>query len=89
MNLKWKKLPSKTTPQIRAYEEAFKRGKKSQHVIKTAEGWAVKRTDALKASKVFDDKKSAVAYGKKVAKTNHVDLFVHDMQGSIQKSHSY
>ncbi|MEX0877268.1 MAG: DUF2188 domain-containing protein [Candidatus Spechtbacterales bacterium] len=89
MSVKWKKLPKKDTLQIRSYEAALRRGRKSQHVIHADSGWAVKRAGATRPSKVFDKKTNAVNYAKNVSKKNRTDLYIHDKNGRIQKSHSY
>lgn len=89
MNIKWKKLPSKSTPQIRAYEEAVQRGMKNQHVLKSDGGWAVRSGGSARASKVFPTQDKATGYAEKIAKTKKSDVIVHGENGRIKERHSY
>ncbi len=89
MNIKWKKLSSKSTPQIRAYEAAVRRGRKNQHVVKSNDGWAVKSGGAERASKTFDDQERAVHYAQRMAKTRKADVIIHGMNGRIKERRSY
>lgn len=90
MNIRWKNLPTKKTPQIRLYEAAFRRGQKNQHVTMSKDGkWAVKSSGASKASKLFSRKADAVAYGKNKAKSNKTDLIIHSKDGMIKERRSY
>ena len=63
-------------PQIKSYEKAVIKGRKSQYVAKSDSGWFVKRGDAKKASRVFEDKKQAIIYAREIAKNNTSGLFI-------------
>ncbi len=76
-------------PQIKSYERAVDKGRKSQFVVESDGRWAVKRGDAKKASRVFDDKKKAIVYATKIAKSSTSGLFVFNKDGSIQQRKDY
>lgn len=64
--------------------------KDSQHIIPNqGGGWSVRKTEASKATKVFDNKAAAVGYGKDVAKKHNSDLYIHRKDGTIIEKKSY
>ena len=83
------KLPKKSTPQIRQYEAAVRRGRKNQHVVKTNNGWAVRSGGASRSSKTFQTQEKATSYGQKIAKQRKATIFIHGKNGRIKASHSY
>ncbi len=83
------KLKNPNSPQIKAYERAVKKGLKSQHVIPVENGWAVKRAGSTRLTRVFDMQTKAVKYGKKIARHNKVELFVHKSNGRIKTRKSF
>jgi len=87
--MKKTKLPEKNTPQIREYMAAVRRGRKSQHIIKADEGWAVRSGGSARASRVFQTQKKATEYGKKITKQRKATLFIHGRDGRIKESYSY
>lgn len=81
-----KALPKKDTPEIRAYVAAVRAGEQSRHVIKTADGWAVKKVGADRASGIFETQKEAVAAAKKTTnRTASGFVFVHGRNGKIRE----
>jgi hypothetical protein len=87
--MKKTKLPKKITPQIREYVAAVERGRKSQHIVKADEGWAIRSGGASRASKIFETQEGAAEYGKKIAKKLKATLFIHGKDGRIKESYSY
>lgn len=89
--MKKKRLKRKNpdNPQIRAYADAVRRGQNSQHVVPKGGGWAVKKSSAARASKLFDTQKEAITYGKTVAANNKSELFIHGRDGRIRERNSY
>lgn len=85
MNIKWKKLPIKRTPQIREYEAAVRRGMKNQHVVKADSGWAVKSGAAKRASKIFPNQNKAISFAEKRAKAKNADIIIHSTNGKIKR----
>lgn len=64
--------------------------KKSQHVVPNPSGgWSVKKAGASRASKVFDNQASAIAYATTVAKNNQAELYIHKKDGTIREKNSY
>ena len=63
--------------------------RKTNHVIPSTSGWSVKKSGAVKASKSFNTKNEAVAYGKKLSKTEKTELYIHKKNGMIQNKNSY
>ena len=63
--------------------------KKSNHVVPSSSGWAVKKTGAERASKTFDTKVKAVEYGRELSKNEKTELFIHKSNGMIQNRNSY
>lgn len=63
--------------------------KKSNHVIPSSSGWAVKKSGAEKASRKFDTKEMAVKYGKELSKHEKTELYIHKSNGMVQNRNSY
>ena len=75
-------------PQIKAYEKAVRQGERSYHVVKTNSGWALKKGNSNKITKLFTTQKQAIEFGTKKAKTIKSNFFVHGRDGLI-KQRSY
>ena len=55
------------------------------HVIFSLDGgWAVKKRQNTRASRVFDEKGDAVTYGKKMSESHCSELIIHRKDGSIE-----
>lgn len=63
--------------------------KKSNHVIPSSSGWAVKKSGAEKASRTFVTKESAVKYGRELSKHEKTELYIHKSNGMVQNRDSY
>jgi hypothetical protein len=64
--------------------------KKSHHVISNPNGgWSVKKGDAVRASKHFENKQDAVAWGKSISKKEGTEFVVHGRDGKIVQRDSY
>jgi hypothetical protein len=63
--------------------------KRSNHVVPSSSGWAVKKSGAEKASKTFDTKEEAVDYGRVLSKNERTELYIHKSNGMIQNRNSY
>jgi uncharacterized protein YdaT len=64
-------------------------GKRTHHVIKEKEGWAVRKSGSERASGVYDTKKKAVDSARSAAKKEGGELVIHARDGQIRESHSY
>jgi hypothetical protein len=64
--------------------------KKGQHVVpSTSGGWAVRKTGAERASKVFPTQQDAIKHARQVAKKEKSELYVHKKDGTIRERDSY
>ena len=59
------------------------------HVVPHEEGWAVKKDNAERASKITETKKAAEDAARKQAKEEKTELVIHGKDGKIQDSDSY
>lgn len=63
--------------------------KNSRHVVPRQDGWAVKKSGASRASKVFDTQSDAIKYAKGQAQKDSAELYVHRRDGTIRERNSY
>ena len=64
--------------------------KSKQHVVPTVRGgWAVRRSGASRASRIFTTQQDAVTYAKEVARREGSDVYVHRVDGTITKRDTY
>lgn len=61
----------------------------SQHVVKSSDGWAVKKGGATKATKIFPTQNEAAAHGRTIAKNQKAELYIHGRDGTIREKNSY
>lgn len=59
------------------------------HVYHSNGVWKVRRSDSEKASRVFDDKTEAIQYGQEHERKKKIELFVHNIDGSINENRQY
>jgi hypothetical protein len=63
---------------------------KDQHVISRGSGgWAVLRTGAWRASKVFSTQGEAVEHARGIARKQQAALYVHKADGTVMSKESY
>ena len=63
--------------------------KRNQHVIPAPKGWAVKRSGAQKATRVYQTQGEAVAAARKIAVNQKVELIIHGKDGKIRAKNTY
>lgn len=63
--------------------------KKSQHVVKSEGGWAVKKGGSSRATKVHKTQKAAITHGREIAKNQKAEFYVHGRDGKIREKDSY
>ncbi|NEO71791.1 DUF2188 domain-containing protein [Moorena sp. SIO3H5] len=63
--------------------------KKNQHVVPHAHGWAVKSEGAKRASSVHSTQAKAISQGRKVARNQGSELFIHGRNGRIRARDSH
>jgi len=80
----------KNTPiYLYLYSKFKEMAKKSNHVVPSSAGWAVRKSGAERASRTFDTKLEAVEYGRELSKNEKTELFIHKSNGMIQDRNSY
>lgn len=79
-----RRIKLKSTPRVREYNRALRRGSKIKHVVKHENGWAVKRSGAKRASGVFETQDVAVKSALKMAKNSGTSVVVHRGDGRIR-----
>lgn len=62
---------------------------KNLHVVHSQGEWKVRREGSMRASKVFDSKAKAVDYGRRVGRSERLELYIHNMDGRIADRQSY
>ncbi len=64
--------------------------KNSFHVIPYPHGgWAVKKGDSSRASRVFETQKDAIDWGKTASKNGEAEIVIHRPDGTIRSRDSY
>lgn len=64
--------------------------KSSQHVVPNQQGsWSVRKSEASKATRVFEKKDDAVNYARSIAKKGGSELYIHKKDGTISEKRSY
>lgn len=61
---------------------------RSWHVIPRRDGWAVRKSGAFRASKVFDTRSDAIKYAKGRAQTDGTELYIHRRDGTVRERSS-
>lgn len=89
MRRKVLKRKDPNNPQIKAYVEAVKKGERNYHVVPNGKGWIVKKPFSSRASGVFNTQREAIGFGKKQAKNQQAELFIHRKDGKIRERNSY
>jgi len=62
---------------------------KNQHVVKHAEGWAVKGAGNSKATKVTKTQEEAIQLAEDIARNQKTDTKIHGRDGKIRGGNSY
>jgi hypothetical protein len=64
--------------------------KKTHHVVPAPRGgWSVKKGGATRASKLFDTKKAAESFGRRLSVREGSELVIHRVDGTIQRKDSH
>ena len=53
------------------------------HVVPHYDGWAIKRDQGLRVSRLADSQEDAIEFGKRMAKRDKVNLVIHDVDGNV------
>jgi hypothetical protein len=71
---------------VKSYVQAIKEG---QHILPSEDGWKVKKSNAVKATKIFDNQEKAIEYARKIAMKQQSELSIHGKNGRIRQKNSY
>ncbi|HEY6662736.1 MAG TPA: DUF2188 domain-containing protein [Sphingomicrobium sp.] len=63
--------------------------KPGQHVVPKGNKWSVRKSGASRASGVFKTQDEAIKEGKKIAKNQGTELYIHGKDGRIRERNSY
>lgn len=63
--------------------------KKTNHVVPSSTGWAVKKSGSSRASRTFKNKENALEYGRHLSINEKTELYIHKRNGMIQDKRSY
>jgi hypothetical protein len=63
--------------------------KKDQQVFPSYSGWAVARSGAARASRVFGTRAEALKYARAIARRDQAALYVHKEDGTVLSKYSY
>ena len=65
--------------------------KQSNHVVPSKEkgSWAVRKSGSTKSSKIFENQKEAIEYGRALSKKEKTELYIHRVDGRIREKRSY
>jgi hypothetical protein len=64
--------------------------RKSNHVVSSKTGgWAVKKSGAARAIRIFPTKEEAKKFGVEMSKKEKTELYIHKSDGSIQNRSVY
>jgi len=62
----------------------------TQHVVKNPSGgWTVRKGGSSRATKVHKTQKDAIDHGRKIAKNQKAELYIHGQDGKIRQKDSY
>ncbi|MBK8698730.1 MAG: DUF2188 domain-containing protein [Saprospiraceae bacterium] len=63
---------------------------KTNHVVPARQkGWAVIKSGAIRASRLFSSKREAIIYGRLLSRSEATILYVHKRDGTVQNRNSY
>lgn len=63
--------------------------KPQQHVVPRPDGWAVIKSNGLRASSTHNTQKQAIEAGRTLAQNQGTELVIHGRNGQIREKNSY
>lgn len=63
--------------------------KAQQHVVPRPEGWAVQKSNGLRASSLHDTQQEAINAARELARKQETELVIHGRNGQIREKNSY
>lgn len=75
---------------LRTLKEVMDRNESKQHVYPKRSGkWAVFRSGASRASRLFETEDDAVTYARRVAQKEGSAMYIHRYDGSVKQRYSF
>ena len=87
--MKKRKINLRRTAQVKDFNKALRKGSKINHVVKHEDGWAVKKSGARRASKVFSTRDAAINNARGMARKSRSGVVIHGRDGRIRRVKSY
>ena len=63
--------------------------KRNQHIVRHSDGWAVRGAGSQRATSIHSTQREAIDAGRRIAKTQKTELFVHGRDGRIRERDSF
>jgi uncharacterized protein YdaT len=63
--------------------------RKNQHVVRHADGWAVRGEGNERVTSIHDTQREAIERGREIAQNQRRELLVHSQNGQIRSRDSY
>lgn len=64
-------------------------GKRNQHVVRHARGWAVRGAGSRRATSIHQTQGQAIAAARDIAKNQKTEVLIHGRDGKIRARDSY
>ena len=64
-------------------------GPRNQHVVPRGSKWAVRRAGSARVTKKFDTQKEAIQEGRRIARKQGTELYIHRRNGRVRARNSY
>lgn len=62
---------------------------KGQHVAPRGGKWSVRKAGASRASGVYETQEEAIEHGRRIARNQRTELYIHGTDGKIRERNSY
>ncbi len=64
-------------------------GPRNQHVVPRGGKWAVRRAGSARVTKKFDTQKEVIQGGRRIARKQGTELYIHRLNGRVRARNSY
>jgi uncharacterized protein YdaT len=81
--------PTTRSAEGKKYSSNPERLEEGEEVVSHEDGWAVKSSNAKRASNIFDTKEEAIERAKEIAENKQTSITVYKQDGSVQYHKSY
>lgn len=63
--------------------------KKGQHVVRSSEGWSVRKAGSSRATRNFATQQDAINAATEIARNQRTEVYIHGVDGRIRERNSY